>query len=48
LLSSYEIIVNLSTGSKFFTIALTQLAFEYDLKIFYLDPNENIAWIKDQ
>ncbi len=48
LLQTHEVILDVSSGSRFFTIALTQLAFEYHLKIFYLDPQENITWIKDQ
>lgn len=47
LLHSHEVIVNVTTGSRFFTIALTQLAFEYDLKMFYLDPSENIVWLRE-
>jgi hypothetical protein len=47
LLRSHEVIINVSFGSRFFTIALTPLAFEYHLKIFYLDPHENVVWIKD-
>ena len=47
LLQTHEIIINVTTGSRFFWIALTQLAFEYDLKMFYLDAQENIVWLKD-
>jgi len=47
LLQTHEIILDVSSGSRFFTIALTQLAFEYHLKMFYLDPQENFIWIKD-
>jgi len=47
LLQPHEVIINITTGSRFFTIALTQLAFEYDLKMFYLDANEKIVWLKD-
>lgn len=47
LLQTHEIIINVTTGSRFFTIALTQLAFEYDLKMFYLDTNENIVWLRE-
>lgn len=47
LLQTHEVIINVTFGSRFFTIALTQLAFEYHLKIFYLDPQENLIWIKD-
>jgi len=47
LLQTHEIIINVTTGSRFFTIALTQLAFEYNLKMFYLDPNENIVWLRE-
>ncbi|NVM53011.1 MAG: hypothetical protein HWN66_04860 [Candidatus Helarchaeota archaeon] len=48
LLQTHEVIINVTFGSRFFTIALTQLSFEYHLKIFYLDPQENIVWIKQQ
>ncbi len=48
LLETHEVIINTTSGSRFCTIALTQLAFEYNLKIFYLDAQENIVWIKDQ
>ena len=47
ILSTHEVIINVTFGSRFFTIALTQLAFEYHLKIFYFDPQENVVWIKD-
>ena len=47
MLQSHEVIINVTFGSRFFTIALTQLAFEYHLKIFYFDPQENVVWIKD-
>ncbi|NVM27565.1 MAG: hypothetical protein HWN65_01875 [Candidatus Helarchaeota archaeon] len=47
LLQTHDVIINVTLGSRFFTIALTQIAFEYNLKIFYLDPQENIIWIKD-
>ncbi len=48
LLETHEVIIDITAGSRFTIIALTQLAFEYDLKVFYLDPQENIVWIKDQ
>jgi len=43
----FIIIINVTTGTRFFTIALTQLAFDYDLKMFYLDAHKNIVWLKD-
>ncbi|TFG05841.1 MAG: hypothetical protein EU536_00415 [Promethearchaeota archaeon] len=48
LLETHEVLLNVSFGSRFFTIALTQLAFEYHLKVFYLDSQENIVWIKNE
>ncbi|MHA1649168.1 MAG: hypothetical protein ACTSYB_03155 [Candidatus Helarchaeota archaeon] len=48
LLQTHEVLINVSLGSRFHTIALTQLAFEYHLKVFYIDQQENIIWIKDQ
>ncbi|MFX1294774.1 MAG: hypothetical protein ACFFD2_07970 [Promethearchaeota archaeon] len=47
LLQTHEVIINVTSGSRFFTIALTQLACEYNLKIFYLDQQENIEWINE-
>ncbi|MHA1264132.1 MAG: hypothetical protein ACTSRS_02755 [Candidatus Helarchaeota archaeon] len=47
LLQTHEVLINVTFGSRFFTVALTQLAFEYHLKIFYLDPQENLIWIKE-
>jgi DNA-binding PadR family transcriptional regulator len=48
LLQTHEIIINVTTGSRFFTVVLTQLAFEYDLKMFYLDPEQDkIIWFKE-
>jgi hypothetical protein len=48
LLGTHEVIINVTSGSRFSTIALTQLAFEYHLKVFYLDPQEDIIWISSQ
>ena len=48
LLDTYEVVINVTFGSRFFTIALTQLAFEYNLKILYFDSQEDIMWIKEE
>ena len=45
-IENYEVIFNQTSGSKFFSLAAMQLAYEFGLRCFYIDNDRSIVWIK--
>jgi len=47
LISDYEVIIEVGHGSRFCSMALHQVALEYNLKSFYLTDEDRIIWINE-